>query len=207
MKKITIFSILIISLVTVVAAGCASDTAGSGVQDVKTDENIEDNASQDQVTQSEQTAPVKGSFNNPATTGETVVIEATGQSYEVSVTEVQRGEKANYIVKNENEFNENPASGYEYLLVKTKVTYTKGEGPENLGSTEFKVFCDGVECTESWVVLPNDYIKFDSGDVMPGATKEGWIAYTVPTGKEAILSFQPNMFDENTAYISLGIIQ
>lgn len=108
------------------------------------------------------------------------------------------------MVKSANEFNSDPASGYEYLLVKTKVVYTKGDGPQGIGSFGFKAFCDGVECTETWEVLPNDYIQFNSGDVMPGATKEGWIQYTVPAGKEVILCFQPNMFDKNTAYISLG---
>jgi hypothetical protein len=39
---------------------------------------------------------------------------------------------------------------------------------------------------------------------MPGATKEGWLQYTVPEGQEAIFSYQPNIFDSSTAYISLG---
>jgi len=201
LKKYT-YLILFILLASVMAAGCASDTDGSGVQDVKASENTsntEDNTSQEQTA-----TPVNGSFKNPATMGETVLLTSTGNTYEVSVTDVTRGDQANYVVKSENEFNSDPASGYEYLLVKTKVVYTKGEGPENLGSSEFKAFCDGVECTSSYAVLPNDYIEFNSGDVMPGATKEGWIQYTVPTGKEVIISFQPNMFTESTAYISLG---
>ena len=160
----------------------------------------------DNVTQEENQSTVnmleKGSFKNPATKGETVVLTSTGKTYNFSVSEIKRGDQANYIVKKANEFNENPASGYEYLLVKTKISYTKGDGPENLDNTQVKVFCDGVECTQSYAVLPNDYIEFNSGDVMPGATKEGWIVYTVPIGKEAILSFQPNMFDSSIAYIS-----
>jgi hypothetical protein len=160
------------------------------------------------VTQEENQSTVntlgKGSFKNPAMKGETIVLTSTGKTYNFSVSDSKRGDQANYIVKKANEFNENPASGYEYLLVKTKISYTKGDGSENLDNTELKVFCDGVECTRSYAVLPSDYIEFNSGDVMPGATKEGWGVYIVPIGKEAIFSFQPNMFDESTAYISLG---
>lgn len=193
--------IIFILLASVMAAGCAS-TDGSGVQDVKANENTpntEDNTPKEQTT-----PPAKGSFNNPAAMGETVVLTSTGNTYEASVTDVTKGDQANYVVKSENEFNPDPASGYEYLLVKTKVAYTKGDSPTSISEFNFKAFCDGVECTSSYAVLPNNYIAFGTGDVMPGATKEGWIQYTVPTGKEVIISFQPNMFTESTAYISLG---
>lgn len=193
--------IIFILLASVMAAGCAS-TDGSGVQEVKAGENTPD--TEDNTPQEQTAAPVKGSFQNPATLGETVVLTCTGNTYEVSVTDVKRGDEANYVVKSANEFNSGPASGYEYLLLKPKVVYTKGEGPEGLSSDEFKVFCDGVEYQETFEVLPNDYIEFGYGDVMPGATKEGWIQYTIPAGKEVIVSFQPNMFDESTAYVSLG---
>jgi len=39
-------------------------------------------------------------------------------------------------------------------------------------------------------------MEFSYGGVIPRATKEGWIRYTTPTGKEAIICFQPNIFDE-----------
>ena len=199
MKKYT-YLILLILLASTLTAGCASDTEGSDVKEVKTDvSSAAENAQQEQTT-----TPVKGSFENPAGIGETVVLTSTGNTYEISVSEVLRGEQANYIVKKENEFNENPATGYEYLLVKMKVAYTKGSGPTSMSDFNFKAFCDGVECKSTYAVLPNDYITFGTGDVMPGATKEGWVQYTVPQDKEVILSYQPNMFDDGTAYISIG---
>ncbi len=182
------------------AVGCASDTEGSGVKEVKT----EASSAIESAPQEQTATPAKGSFDNPAGIGETVVLSASGNEYGVSVSNVSRGEQANYIVKSENEFNENPATGYEYLLVKMKVAYTKGSGPTSLSEFNLKAFCDGVECKSTYAVLPNDYITFGTGDVMPGATKEGWVQYTVPQGKEVILSYQPNMFDEGTAYISIG---
>lgn len=186
------------------AVGCVSDTEGSGVKEVKTStEDIKDVA-EDASEEEQTTPPAKGSFNNPAGLGETVVLSSTGSDYEASVIEVTRGDEANYIVKNENQFNDEPAPGYEYLLAKVKVSYTKGEGAVNIGSFDFKAFCDGVECTSSYAVLPNKYIALSTGDVMPGATKEGWLQYTVPQDKEVILSYQPNMFDSSTAYISIG---
>lgn len=195
------YLILAILLASVLAAGCTSND-GSGVQEVKAQESIpstESNAAQEQTT-----SPVKGSFKNPASIGETIVLAAPGGTYEVSAADVKRSNEANYLIKSANEFNSEPADGYEYLLVKARVTLTEGDDPVSLGSSDFKIFCNGVEYKDTWEVLPNDYIEFSSGQIMPGATKEGWLQYTVPTGQEAVLSFQPNMFDESTAYISLG---
>lgn len=201
MKKYT-YLILLILLASTLTAGCASDTEGSDVKEVKTDvSSAAENAQQEQ-----NTTPVKGSFENPAGIGETVAFISIGSTYEIlgSVSEVLRGEQANYIVKKENEFNENPATGYEYLLVKMKVAYTKGSGPTSMSGFNLKAFCDGVECKNTFAVLPNDYITFGTGDIMPGATKEGWVQYTVPQDKEVILSYQPNIFDDGPTYISIG---
>jgi hypothetical protein len=84
------------------------------------------------------------------------------------------------------------------------MAFTKGNDPTSFDDFDFKVFCNGVEVKRSYETLPKDYIEFGTGQIMPGATKEGWLQYTVPKGQEAILSYQPNMFDSSTAYISLG---
>jgi hypothetical protein len=68
------------------------------------------------------------------------------------------------------------------------VAFTEGDDLTYLSSSDFKVFCNGVECKDTWLVLPKSYIEFGRGQVMPGATKEGWLQYTVPEGQEAILA-------------------
>jgi hypothetical protein len=119
------------------------------------------------------------------------------------VTEVIRGTDADYIVYQENEFNDKAAPGDEYMFIKAKVAYTKGSDARYIGSSNFKLFCEGVERVESWAVIPNSYQKFPSGDVMPGGTKEGWLVYTVPQGKEVIVSYEPGFLDDRF-YITLG---
>ena len=48
--------------------------------------------------------------------GETVVLDAPGGAYEVSVGEIKRGDEAHFVIKQGNEYNSAPATGYEYLL-------------------------------------------------------------------------------------------
>jgi hypothetical protein len=212
MKKLalnkTVLILFTIGLM-VAAAGCTSSD-GSGVKDVKPSENTpaasENTGAAPAATPEAtpaKTPEVKGSFNNPASIGETIVLTSTGLTYDVSIIDSIRGDKANHLVKSANQFNEEPAAGYEYLFVKTKVTYAEGKKPDDINYLYFKAYAAGVETQQPSIVYPNDYVKLASGNVMPGATKEGWIAFTVPKDQEIVIAFQPNMFDESTAYISL----
>lgn len=161
------------------------------------------------TSQQEQATPaatpdVKGSLKNPAGINEVVTLESTGSTYDFSVVKVIRGTQADSTVRGANEFNEKPATGYEYLLVDMKVAYTKGQNAVYMSNLDFKAYCDNVESKSSFAVLPKDYITYDGGNVMPSGVKEGWVLYTVPQGKEVIMGYQPNMIDGNTAYITLG---
>lgn len=196
------YSILFILLASVLVAGCTSGINKDAVLGVKSSETPQNETVE---ATKEQTAPlVKGSYQNPAGVGETIVLSTSGTEFEVTIKEVKRGDDANYLLKSEDELSEKPSTGYEYLLVKANVAYTKGDGPTSIDPYNFKPFCDGVEVSQNFGVALKDHTEFSSGLVMPGAQKEGWIGYIVPTGKEVILSYQTNMFDDGTAYISLG---
>jgi hypothetical protein len=162
--KNTLFLLLVIAFVVAVA-GCSSDNNGNGVQQVKT--STEPQTSPQAQATPAATPDVKGSFKNPAGINEVVTLESTGSTYDFSVVKVIRGTQANSIVRGANEFNEKPATGYEYLLVDNKVAYTKGEESAYLSYLNFKAYCESVECKSPIVVLPTDYIKFDGGNVMP----------------------------------------
>jgi len=200
MKKYII--ILAIIMVTALAMGCASDS-NSGVQEVKPSTDAAD-STEGSASETETAAPINGSYENPAGIGETVVISSSGNTFEFSIKEIIRGEKADYIVYSENEFNDKAAAGYEYLFVHSQVAYTEGSNSAYLSSGDFKAFCDGVECVESYVVIPDSYKTFSGGEVMPSGVKDGWIVYTVPQGKEVIMSYKPSIFSSNEAYISIG---
>jgi hypothetical protein len=122
----------------------------------------------------------------------------------VSIEEVVRGQKANSEIASANMFNEEPSSGYEYVMVKAKLEYVDGNDPASTGSWDFKAYSDDVELETSYVVKPDNYKEFTMGDIMPGGTKTGWLTYSVPQNKEVIMSYQPNMFSSNVAYISIG---
>lgn len=197
-KKIALIFVTIGLMIA--SAGCSSDTKGSGVQSVQT-------ATPTQASTPDQTAtpdPV-GSYKNPAKINDTVTLESVGSTYNVGVGPVLRGTKANSLIANENQFNDKPAPGYEYILVPVVVQYVKGDqSSENIGPMDFKAFANGVECKSSFVVLPNNVVELSSGDVMQGGIKSGFIVYQVPQNQEVLISYQPNPFESSTAYISVG---
>lgn len=200
MKLKNTFYLLLIVAFVVAVAGCSSDNNGAGVQQVKTSTEPQTSS---QATPAA-TPDVKGSLKTPAGINDTVTLESAGKTYDFSVVKAIRGSEAEYVVKKGNEYNDKPATGYEYLLVDVKAAYTKGENSAFMYNGNFKVFCDNVECKTTYATLPKDYIVLEGGDVMPSGVKEGWIIYTVPQGKEAIIGFQPNSFEGSTAYIKLG---
>lgn len=194
------YFVLVLMLATVLVAGCAD----SEVQEVKPTTDVSTDVSTGGAIASEEAAqPALGSYDNPAGIDETLVISSSGKLFEVAATEVIRGTQADYIVYQENEFNEKAGPSDEYLFVKARVAYTKGSGSAYISSGNFKIFSEGVERTERFVVVPNSYQEFPGGDVMPGGTKEGWLIYTVPQGKEVIMSYEPSFLDDRF-YISLG---
>lgn len=190
--------IILMALLMLMAVGCIDS---GEIQEVKTTTN----PSVEAASSVEEALPVKGSYKNPATLGETVVITFGGNVYEVSVSDLIRGAQANKIIISENMFNSEPPSGYEYLLTKVKVAYADGDGSASIGSYDFTAFSEGVECESGFVVLPDNYKELSTGDVMPGGVKDGWIVHTVPQDKEVLIAYKPNMFSETAGYISIGV--
>jgi hypothetical protein len=191
--------IILMALLTLMTVGCIDS---GEIQEIKI--TTDDNNSNNDNPPVEETQPVKGSYKNPAILGETIVLLYGGNTYEVSVNEVIRGERANDIIMSGNMFNSEPTSGYEYILANVQVAYTDGDGSKSIGSTDFTAFSEGVECERGYVVLPNNYKEITSGDVMPGGVKKGWLVYMVPQNKEVLIAYKPNMFSDNAGYINIG---
>ena len=147
------------------------------------------------------TAP-RGTLNNPANLGETVVVKIAGKTLEITVLDVIRGDKAYKIIKNANMFNPDPKQGYEYLLVKVKFAYTEGKGSLHVSSYDFKAYVGGAGYTPTWVVLPKDKPEFEGVDLIPGGQTEGWIVFEVPQGKETLIAYE--YLFEPVCFISVG---
>jgi hypothetical protein len=147
----------------------------------------------------------KGTYDNPAGIQESVICSYSDKTYDISVLDVVRGSQANNIITEANMFNDEAPNGYEYVLVKMKFHYSEGTEAFDATPYDFKAFCEGVECDDSYVVLPDSYNEFSSGTVMPGGTKEGWLVFTVPSNEEVLISYQENMYLETpVCYINIG---
>ena len=115
----------------------------------------------------------KGSLSNPGSMGEPVVVKTSSGTFEITVTDAIRGEKAWQIAKTGNMFNDEPEDGYEYLLVKVRFKYKSGKIPNYISKSDFNAYCDGAGYSPAFAILPNDYPEFKSVKLMLGGKVEG----------------------------------
>jgi len=148
------------------------------------------------------TSAPRGTLNNPASLGETVVVKIADKTLEIKISDVIRGDKAYKLIKNANMFNPDPKQGYEYLLVKVKFAYTEGEGSYYVSSYNFKAYVGGAGYSPVWVILPKDKPEFEGVDLIPGGQTEGWIVFEVPQGKETLIAYE--YLFEPVCFISVG---
>ena len=127
------------------------------------------------------------SRSNPVPVGE--VSRVTSQSYynegkafEISIREITKGQRAAQRLLDVNQFNDAPDAGHEWILVKVRVHYLPNqEGVADDFDEEIVVFSsDGALYDEESAVEPEP----DLADLalLPGATREGWLAWQVAIG-------------------------
>lgn len=129
-----------------------------------------------------------GTYENPAPLGESF-LSNTG-SLRITVTEVERGNRVNGIIAEENMFNSEPAPGNEYMIVKIKFEYLKGDDKFLLSGHDFKAYANDVECGTPFLVMPDRYPEIGSIDLMPGGTVEKWKVYEVPKGEQVTIAYE-----------------
>ncbi|HDM78650.1 MAG TPA: DUF4352 domain-containing protein [Deltaproteobacteria bacterium] len=146
----------------------------------------------------------RGSYQNPADISETVILKSGGNTLEVTVLEVERGEKVWEELYAANMFNDEPKQGFEYLLAKIRVAYISGESSTYVSDSDFKAYAEGVGCDRAWQVLPDDKPEFEGVDLLPGGQTEGWICFEVPKNKEVLIAYE-SLFDlEPRFFINVG---
>ncbi|AEA46873.1 DUF4352 domain-containing protein [Archaeoglobus veneficus] len=141
-----------------------------------------------------QTQEPRGSYTNPASIGETVVVKTFSGTFEVAVLDYIKGEKAYQIIKTANMFNPDPDQGFEYLLVKVRFKYASGKTSQYVSAYSFEAYCNGTGYSPAFVVLPKDMPEFKNVNIMPGGMTEGWIAFIVPQGKDILIAYE-HMFE------------
>jgi hypothetical protein len=171
--------IVFVSLLTVVLlTGCTTE--------VSTKPQAEERSSVTETPEEEQ----RGSYSNPASMDEAVIIKTLSGTFEVAVINCIRGEKAYQIVKEANMFNPDPEKGYEYLLVKVRFSYVSGKSSYMVSEYSFKAYSDGTGFYPTFVVMPENLPEFKTVDLMPGGKVEGWVAFAVPEGRETLLAYE-----------------
>ena len=135
-----------------------------------------------------------GSKNNPAEINQTASYNSIDLSpymafnINITVTEIDRGQRAMDMVTLASRYNEPPPKGKEYLLanVKIEAIESKDDSVIEIGPSTFKLFSKkGLEYTE------RPYLSGFDGQglsrMFPGAVQEGQVAFFVDTGDESPL--------------------
>jgi len=132
--------------------------------------------------------PDVGTYLNPVPLN-TFLTSDTG-IFVVSIGEIDRGERFNRYIKNENMFNDDPIPGYEYMGVLIGFAYS-GQDQYMLSGYDFKVYANNVECNSPFVVTPDEFVELEmTTNIMPGGAIVGWKIYEVPTGAQVTLSYE-----------------
>ncbi|SDF73807.1 Copper amine oxidase N-terminal domain-containing protein [Fontibacillus panacisegetis] len=137
---------------------------------------------------------------NPAEIGTTlsfavknIVSEYSGN---VSISQVIRGDQAWQMIHEANMFNNEPTDGYEYMLVKAKVTITKNSKSDaavDLWGGDFTlVSATGTAYDTRAVVTPDP--KLDAS-IYVGSSNEGWVAFQVKKSDESPLIVFERKYD------------
>jgi hypothetical protein len=141
------------------------------------------------------------SRSNPAglNTPLTAKVGSTGRAgtdYTVSVTVLQtiRGDAAWQMIRDANMFNKAPNSGYEYILVKIQLDYSKGATADTTynasGSWFTVVSSSGKDYDNNSIVDPDP--QFDA-NLYPSASTAGWVSfYVVQSDTQPLLAFARN---------------
>ena len=125
--------------------------------------------------------------HNPVPLGERVV----GDTWELWVIEAIRGDEALRRVKDANMFNEDPAEGMEYVIVRIGARNVKPDaGSDSITEFSFKATGDaGRVYDRPTVVDPEPVLDYD---VYAGGEVDGWVTVQVAAGEQNIrLAYEP----------------
>lgn len=130
---------------------------------------------------------------------------ATTDDWEITVTEVMRGDEAWASVQAANQFNEPPPQGMEYVAVKLLV--------RRIGITDQPATIDGLafdltgeqNILYDWPAIVDPEPELDV-ELFPGGQYEGWTVLMAGTGEEQLMvRFEPpfEFSDDNVRYLAL----
>jgi len=197
-----IFGLLILFLLISILGACQStkEVTVKRSDNVKTEETDNESKSTD-LEKKEEAESKLGSRTNPVLLQQTATVEDKlynndgdefAIKFDLTVSEVIRGEEAFNQLKTMNEFNEAAPEGYEWVLAKTKVNFTESE------TQDLSFMIDGIMnfnmVSESGDIYSGDIVPTTEPDfsfeLYVGSEQEGYIGGLVKTGEKAQLRYQ-----------------
>ena len=193
------FKIFILGLFTIALLGaCGQDT--KDVELKEEDNQQEEKVQPEEAEKVEEAKSKLGSRTNPVPFQTTATVDDElyddeGNSYaikfDLTVSEVIRGDAAYQKLLSMNEFNETAPEGYEWVLAKTKVKFVESE------TEDLSFHIDGIMnfdmVSESGDIYSGDIIGSTEPDfsfeMYVGNEKEGYISGLVKTGEKAQLRY------------------
>jgi hypothetical protein len=151
-------------------------------------------------------SPEKGSKNNPAQIGDVIsssfedILE--GQiNLTMKMTDIISGDSAWTMIKNSNQFNDEPATNQEYIIVEYNINLKSVEyGPYSINYFDFDaVSKNGVVYNEFFSVVLDNKINTD---LYSGAELTGYVVYLVDKNDEPYGVF--NRKDEGEIWFDIS---
>ncbi len=105
--------------------------------------------------------------------------------WDIQVLEVLRGDEAWDALYEANQWNSEPAEGFEYVLVKIAAERTGDNEAKEIGLIDFDITGAAAVLYES-VYLTNPEPELDA-ELLPGGTTEGWLSFAVWQGEENLI--------------------
>lgn len=200
MKKLLLVTTFLLALLLAACSekGVESENTASDVkplQDVeKTEEKVEN----------EPKEVAFGKRSNPVPVGTTqpvdiMIFDNESNSFagkaDITITEVKRGQEVLDFVKGQNEYNEAPAEGYEYMMLNVKATLNEAETEDYAWLADGWDFNfigeDGSPYETVSVVYEPEY----HGQVYVGGTVEGLIINQVKVNDPIKLVYEDGNWD------------
>lgn len=121
---------------------------------------------------------------------------ATGETWQLTVHEVIRGDNAWQMAQKANQFNDPPPGGMEYVAVRLRVHYIGDhEDGENIGNYDFVMLGDdNIPYEHVSVVKPDPELDFK---LFPGGEAEGWIYLQVAEGTDNLVMRFEHGYSQN----------
>ncbi|OED31772.1 hypothetical protein BHE17_04680 [Planococcus maritimus] len=195
-------------------SACGSDTtevnegtetaASENTEETEETTETEEEPAEEEAAEEEPEESEAGKRSNPVAVGETQVVDVAindsdfntyeGKA-EITVNSVARGEEAWQEIKSTNEFNEEPAEGYEYVMANVTATLTEAETEDYawyLDAMNFDfIGSDGSPYEWTSVVVEPEL----NGEIYEGGTLEGKVVNMVKQDDSVLLVFEDGNWD------------